>query len=307
MQAFLLGPSGPTGGGGRGERGLFRRHLKPPIFLGRWRPPPANHTPVPVAAASMTSDGHGEDHYAVLGLPRRASSADVKKAYRLLALKYHPDVSKDMQAGEVFKSIRQAYEVLSNEATRAQYDWELQTQEETYRPRHRNRTSGDQSEKKRRKRRWAEVRHRMWYEEHYDENPYYSQTSTYRETTQDIQRGSFLEVLRFSFFVLVLSQTIGSFLSLTLCGAFALLDKDLDAGYKMGYVIAWCLRGQGGILLMLFISFASWLCGKNNSSLVALVVLAMWVGANLARFAPLPPGAVLALLYMSIKLQEDSR
>ncbi|KAK1281633.1 Chaperone protein dnaJ 6 [Acorus calamus] len=194
MQAFLLGPSGPTGGGGGGggERGLFRRHLKPPIFLGRWRPLPANHSTAPVTAAAVTNDGYGEDHYSVLGLPRRASSADVKKAYRLLALKYHPDVSKDMQAGEIFKSIRQAYEVLSNEATRAQYDWELQTQEETFRTRHRNWTSRDQSEKKRRKRRWAEVRHRVWYEEHYDENPYYSQTSTYRETTQDIQRGSFL-------------------------------------------------------------------------------------------------------------------
>ncbi|KAK1290028.1 hypothetical protein QJS10_CPB18g00904 [Acorus calamus] len=87
MQAFLLGPSGPTGGGGGGERGLFRRHRKPPIFLGRWRPPPANHTPSPVTTAAVTNDGYGEDHYSVLGLPRRASSADVKKAYRLLALK----------------------------------------------------------------------------------------------------------------------------------------------------------------------------------------------------------------------------
>ncbi|EFH69253.1 predicted protein, partial [Arabidopsis lyrata subsp. lyrata] len=52
--------------------------------------------------------------------------------------------------------------------------------------------------------------------------------------------------------------------------------------------------------------FASWLCGKASSSVVVLMVVAMWVGSNLARHAPLPQGALLTLLYMSIKLQVDS-
>uniref|UniRef100_A0A2P2JD29 J protein JJJ2 n=1 Tax=Rhizophora mucronata TaxID=61149 RepID=A0A2P2JD29_RHIMU len=66
------------------------------------------------AAASSSSaaleDG-GQDHYSVLGISRNATSADIKKAYRLLARKHHPDVSKRSEAVELFKSIHRAYEV----------------------------------------------------------------------------------------------------------------------------------------------------------------------------------------------------
>nr|XP_016509623.1 PREDICTED: chaperone protein DnaJ-like [Nicotiana tabacum]XP_016509624.1 PREDICTED: chaperone protein DnaJ-like [Nicotiana tabacum]XP_016509625.1 PREDICTED: chaperone protein DnaJ-like [Nicotiana tabacum] len=64
----------------------------------------------------------------MIGVPNNASFADLKKSYRLLVLKYHPDVSKDSGADEVFKKIRLAYEVLSNESTRNQYDCALQHQ-----------------------------------------------------------------------------------------------------------------------------------------------------------------------------------
>jgi curved DNA-binding protein len=63
-----------------------------------------------------------KDYYAVLGLTRAASAADIKKAYRKLAHKYHPDVSKDPQGEEKFKELAEAYETLKDADKRAAYD-----------------------------------------------------------------------------------------------------------------------------------------------------------------------------------------
>ena len=53
----------------------------------------------------------GKDYYGILGVTRDASQKDLKKAYRKLALKYHPDKNKDPDAVEKFKEIGAAYEV----------------------------------------------------------------------------------------------------------------------------------------------------------------------------------------------------
>ena len=64
-----------------------------------------------------------KDYYEILGVSRDASSQDLKKAYRKLALKYHPDKNPgDKEAENRFKEISEAYEVLSNEEKRANYD-----------------------------------------------------------------------------------------------------------------------------------------------------------------------------------------
>ncbi|MDO5845688.1 MAG: molecular chaperone DnaJ [Methanocorpusculum sp.] len=63
-----------------------------------------------------------ESYYDVLGVPRDATDTDIKKAYRNLAKKYHPDVCKEPGAEEKFKSINEAYSVLSDEEKRRQYD-----------------------------------------------------------------------------------------------------------------------------------------------------------------------------------------
>ena len=63
------------------------------------------------------------DYYDLLGVQRSASSDDIKKAYRKLAMKYHPDQNPDDAAAEQkFKEISEAYDVLSNGQKRAAYD-----------------------------------------------------------------------------------------------------------------------------------------------------------------------------------------
>src|SRR5439155_5224084 len=64
-----------------------------------------------------------KDYYEILGVPRTAPDADIKKAFRKLAREYHPDVAKDKKrAEEKFKEINEAYEVLSDPAKRKKYD-----------------------------------------------------------------------------------------------------------------------------------------------------------------------------------------
>jgi curved DNA-binding protein len=62
------------------------------------------------------------DYYQTLGVPRDAPAEEVKKAYRRLARKYHPDVSKEPDAEERFKETGEAYEVLKDPEKRAAYD-----------------------------------------------------------------------------------------------------------------------------------------------------------------------------------------
>ncbi|WP_232547667.1 molecular chaperone DnaJ [Propioniciclava soli] len=62
------------------------------------------------------------DYYEVLGVPRDASSEQIKKAYRKLAMKYHPDVADDPASAETFKQIGEAYAVLSDSSKRQMYD-----------------------------------------------------------------------------------------------------------------------------------------------------------------------------------------
>ncbi len=63
-----------------------------------------------------------KDYYAVLGVPRDATADDIKKAFRKLARKYHPDVSKEKDAEARMKEINEAHAVLSDPEKRAAYD-----------------------------------------------------------------------------------------------------------------------------------------------------------------------------------------
>jgi len=62
------------------------------------------------------------DYYEILGVPRNASQEEIKRAFRKLARKYHPDINKDPAAQEKFKEINEAYQILSDPEKRRLYD-----------------------------------------------------------------------------------------------------------------------------------------------------------------------------------------
>ncbi|KAG2300229.1 hypothetical protein Bca52824_036701 [Brassica carinata] len=302
-------------------RDLYHQRRRHRDGRSRWQRSRRKTTVISAASSSSwpSASNRGEkNHYVVLGIARNATQADVKRAYRLLARKFHPDVNKDSKAGELFKSIRSSYEVLSNEAARTQYDRALKHQENSRFSRvKRNYNTHDRevedamkycynwSEKRR-----GSSRYERAYGGQYSTYPnshFYSEPQEEEETAQEQRRDSFAKVLKSAFLSMFLLYTLGYLASLTFSTFSALLDNELDMGYKTGFMIAWILGGKGGILLTVCLTFASWLCGKASSSVVVLGVVAMWVGSNLARNAPLPQGALLTLLYMSIKLQVDSR
>ncbi|KAH9604304.1 hypothetical protein KSS87_005511 [Heliosperma pusillum] len=300
-----------------------------------------------------------EDHYAVLGVTPCASSANIKKAFRLLArqlkniassdslkveestthlllfeivkclmkrannectlailtlwLQWHPDVNKDLQAGQVFKSIHLAYQVLSDETARIEYDRVLKFRECTREPIRRNIYHNSGTEAEIEVHGWSEWqktgenrRTKRYYDIGRGDFSYYTQSHEQPKNNKSKEeRSSLLEVLQSVFLSVILMHTIGCQLSLLYSSLTAWLDGKLDAGYKLGYLIACVLGGRGGVLLSICLRFASWVCGKNSSSVVTLVIVAMWIGSNILTYAPLPQGVLLALLYMSVKLQGD--
>ncbi|CEG58466.1 DnaJ C-terminal domain-containing protein [Legionella fallonii] len=70
-----------------------------------------------------------KDYYKIMGVSHDASDKDIKMAYRKLARKYHPDISKEPDAEEKFKEMGEAYEVLKDSAKRTEYDQYLKNRE----------------------------------------------------------------------------------------------------------------------------------------------------------------------------------
>ena len=69
-----------------------------------------------------------KNYYIVLGISKGADLKKIKRAYRTVAKKYHPDITRTKESAERFMEIREAYETLSDEAKRKRYDKELEKQ-----------------------------------------------------------------------------------------------------------------------------------------------------------------------------------
>lgn len=65
---------------------------------------------------------YDKDYYGILGVKSNASAEEIKKTYRVLAKKYHPDVNQDEATSQLFKDIGEAYETLADERSRREYD-----------------------------------------------------------------------------------------------------------------------------------------------------------------------------------------
>ncbi len=69
---------------------------------------------------------HTDDHYRVLGVPRDASTPEIRRAYRRLARQHHPDRNPQPDGPERFRTLAEAYAVLNDPARRARYDHSIQ-------------------------------------------------------------------------------------------------------------------------------------------------------------------------------------
>ncbi|XP_032896561.1 dnaJ homolog subfamily A member 3, mitochondrial isoform X1 [Amblyraja radiata] len=107
---------------GRGLLSTGGLGLRPGLEL-RLRLPGSAPYPVGVAGFHTTTGLAKTDYYEVLGISRKSTQREIKKAYYQLAKKYHPDTNKDdPKAKEKFSQLAEAYEVLSDEVKRKQYD-----------------------------------------------------------------------------------------------------------------------------------------------------------------------------------------
>src|SRR6185437_4013608 len=98
------------------------RFKRPGAWLPGTRPHVPTHRLLNLLHEAPRHSMEYRDYYKVLGVARTATAEDLKKSYRRLARKYHPDVSKEKDAEQKFKELQEAYEVLKDPEKRAAYD-----------------------------------------------------------------------------------------------------------------------------------------------------------------------------------------
>lgn len=116
------------------NRGPKRSHSKPRPKTSSQDNDPNRYSYKESNSSSSGSDGNNKDsrtmkftnnsdHYSVLGVSRNATEAQIKKAFRKMALKYHPDKNSDKDAAEIFRRMKEAHEILMDPQSRRDYDF----------------------------------------------------------------------------------------------------------------------------------------------------------------------------------------
>src|SRR5512146_913891 len=104
-----------------GPRGIWGHSAPLSSSCVGWKMPPSPTLPDSTRLRSKAFMEY-RDYYQILGVTRAATADEIKKAYRRLARKFHPDVSKEANAEQKFKEVQEAYEVLKDPEKRAAYD-----------------------------------------------------------------------------------------------------------------------------------------------------------------------------------------
>ncbi|XP_024365436.1 uncharacterized protein [Physcomitrium patens] len=281
------------------------------------------------------------DHYKVLGLRRQATASAIKLAYRQLARQFHPDVNKDADANEKFMSVRHAYEVLSDEASRKLYDSTLQEQvnisrrKQVYQRRERDiwtRTNHNRSQYRRGSYGNAEWGYSMnsYENEHSNMESYYytypsssafgtkkkkpfrypsrgtSQEEEIKNQDSQVEWQSMgKEFLLFLWVVSAMWHALGAQIALGLLLGFLVLWKDFAVGYKLASGVACLMGGEKGLALMVVLIVSTRIFGRAYHTVAIILSLALWLGGGALKTVSLPHGAILLLVYKCIQLQRS--
>ncbi|KAI5073344.1 hypothetical protein GOP47_0011357 [Adiantum capillus-veneris] len=263
----------------------------------------------------------GQDHYALLGISSDASPLDIKLAFRQLARKYHPDVNNDSGAVDAFKTIRQAYETLSDNTTRNVYDHSLRAQAHAARKRghknHQNRSGVERTEGYKQSR--SPYGNAVDYEVSYDptesfrreghaEYFYGGKGFAFEEVTEscDERKGpslregwadSLMNVVTIFCLVGFIWHTLGAQLALTYFVFFIPHNTEHSRWYRFASLMAWLVGGTKGLALHYGIVTTGWLYGKSHDMILALALLVFWMEAHFPHIFAVPRGAILLMAH----------
>lgn len=274
--------------------------------------------------------GGEDDHYRTLGVSRSATAQDIRSAFRKRARQCHPDVNKELGAGEQFKSVRLAYEILLDDAKRREYDASL--------------PAGAPAGARRRRRqpRTAAPRYAHYSRVTYNHSPERPPAANAAAAAQgsrstgaassaraecegaaapeegrkDASRDSVAaketiplqlrEAAIGLWIVAVAWHAFGAHAALTLLVAVISLRKQLAVGYRVASGVAWLIGGEKGLLVAASVTLATLVCGRpQEGTAAAIVALALWLGGCLMQAIPFPPGAILVMAYKCIELQAE--
>lgn len=128
-------------------------------------------------------------------------------------------------------------------------------------------------------------------------------------TSQDLEidwRRMGKEAVLFLWVVSTMWHALGAQTALGLLVGLLALWKDFAVGYRVASGVAWLIGGEKGLAVAVALIATTRVFGKAYHTVAAILVLALWMGGSFLRAIPLPPGAILVMVYKCIQLQSSS-